>query len=695
MTDSDYKIVYEYFHKHPYEINDNFNVCYNRCNGKYYLKLSYDCFFPPITDDKLVSCNKMSILFYAIYTNDLKLLNLLNKFNISLNIENKVYKAIPPINCINYYFIKKYKSSNKENLSINMFENIILNKFDIISIYLGYNSLKNTFIKYDDIIQYLISFYFNESMFTSEDFIKHLNIILKYYPHILINDYDKKIIKLIKGKYEITPEIQSNYNFINEYLDKIVDTIHKTPLDCFPLSNNRIKNSYKTKDDMIMFYTILEKDKDFLEYLNNKYNYSILIYSSNNLNYTIKLFNLIDNVMIIENYHKSIIIMGNNIKIDTQNTLNMALLIDYFIINTTIKNELMYITIDEVKSYIDKLINLKELCYKNKNPDNPLFLKNLNLQETISHFKEFIFQNDYDYFIELIKNKMMYNFYSLHTIPINVSEEIFNNYIDYLYENKIISFNYLCHFYYYNEYVNESYIINLNKLTKNKHKNYHNDIRKMIKYIFIERMNIHNYDIIVKHVNLLNFHYYITIENKNYKTDTFEVSLLHYLIYKINNPIIIKKFIDKYPELINNNDNKYKLYPIHCALLKNYLSIFNYICNKMNIQCPNCKKIQSIKYKENFNNLKEISEKLNDDIYDCYGNNMLKFCILNDCDISIVKMFLCYYNYNIYEYDINKESIILFLLRINNVKYIDVLNTLGYDINQGIVIFIQSITDLV
>lgn len=51
------------------------------------------------------------------------------------------------------------------------------------------------------------------------------------------------------------------------------------------------------------------------------------------------------------------------------------------------------------------------------------------------------------------------------------------------------------------------------------------------------------------------------------------------------------------------------------------------------------------------------------------------------------------YNYDVYKYH-NGVNIIIKAIRVENYEFIDVLKQLGYDINFGIVRFIQSATEL-
>jgi len=182
-------------------------------------------------------------------------------------------------------------------------------------------------------------------------------------------------------------------------------------------------------------------------------------------------------------------------------------------------------------------------------------------------------------------------------------------------------------------------------------------------------------------------------KNKFYQTDEFEVSFLHYLILSNQDQTIINMCMDKFPELLNDNNNKYKLYPIHCAFLRNNLNTYKEICIRLHkpyvdIPSKNKKTIKNM-----FKKIEEKpdSEKLIDDIVDVYGNNMLEFCLLNNCCLNILKMLTFNYKYNVLQ-KYNGENIIIKAIRVENQEFINVLTQLGYDINFGIINFVQMIT---
>ena len=85
-------------------------------------------------------------------------------------------------------------------------------------------------------------------------------------------------------------------------------------------------------------------------------------------------------------------------------------------------------------------------------------------------------------------------------------------------------------------------------------------------------------------------------------------------------------------------------------------------------------------------------KKFVDDIVDVYGNNMLDFCLLNGCNINVLKMLLYNYKYNVYSFH-NKENIIIKTIRIDNQEFINLLKQSGYNINNGIIFFIHKIND--
>ena len=84
---------------------------------------------------------------------------------------------------------------------------------------------------------------------------------------------------------------------------------------------------------------------------------------------------------------------------------------------------------------------------------------------------------------------------------------------------------------------------------------------------------------------------------------------------------------------------------------------------------------------------------MDDNIFDGNGNNLLTFCMLNNCNEKIIKILLCNFKYNIYYINKNYENFIILCIRINNQEYIKILESLGYDINIGIAYFIQYVTN--
>ncbi len=187
-------------------------------------------------------------------------------------------------------------------------------------------------------------------------------------------------------------------------------------------------------------------------------------------------------------------------------------------------------------------------------------------------------------------------------------------------------------------------------------------------------------------VDFLKYKYFIKIDNKFYKTEEFEVSFLHYLIFTSNNLNLINNVIIKNPELLNNTNNKYKLHPIHLALLTNNFKKFNFLW----------KKISKNHIKLDLYTIKQENEKLDDNIIDCYGYNMLEFSILNKCDDKLINLLVKNFKYNIYQLNKQKENIVIILIRVDNEKYYRIFYNLGYtnnDILNGIVFFVQKITN--
>lgn len=78
---------------------------------------------------------------------------------------------------------------------------------------------------------------------------------------------------------------------------------------------------------------------------------------------------------------------------------------------------------------------------------------------------------------------------------------------------------------------------------------------------------------------------------------------------------------------------------------------------------------------------------------------MIKFCLLNKCNINIIKIFLYNYKYDFYEYNKNKNniisniSILTIILIINKQEYNELFEEMNYVLNIGIIRLIQVFTD--
>ena len=187
-----------------------------------------------------------------------------------------------------------------------------------------------------------------------------------------------------------------------------------------------------------------------------------------------------------------------------------------------------------------------------------------------------------------------------------------------------------------------------------------------------------------KDIDLFKYKYFIKINNQFYKTEEFEVSFLHFLLLNCSDIEYIDAAINKHSELINDNNNKYKLYPIHCVLLNNNYKTFIFVWKKIN---KNQNKLNL------YANIFTEDDKLDDNLFDVFGYNLLEFSMLNKCDYEIVYLIFKNFKYNIYQLNNQNENIITLLIRVDNKEYYRLFHNLGYtyyNILNGIVFFAQG-----
>ena len=445
--------------------------------------------------------------------------------------------------------------------------------------------------------------------------------IKKYYPNIT---YDKHLVNKSVIKYncnydEIKDNLKyDNFNYIVNVILSIInedDTQFELLLKdkCFYRENYNLTNIY--------MYNFIKKS---IFTINIKYIYKYIDYNFMNeydIINTIKL-------EIYETYHNeqynetlNVINKCNNILLNFNKTSSKYPIFRYihfynsdfedifkYYINNISNSKLIdiidncnYICIIQYifTSCLIKDINNPILEYIiKKYPKTSLLLKcnNKHLLETYKYNNNFNYQNFFDFYNEYYEYD-------------NVKEMMFD--IIKIYKN----LNYIIHnidLNQYNFYINPSKIFKDNKIQN-------------INCVF-----------------------------NSYPDKYIKVSFLHILScikeFKYNKHIkIIKLFCDKYPELINDNNNELKLSPLHCALL---------VKNKIFI--------------------KEVLFKYDLNVYidDINNTNPFEYIILNNYNQSYIKMFLN--KYDIYKLH-NNENIIIMAIRTNNKQIIEFLSNFYQD----------------
>ena len=485
-----------------------------------------------------------------------------------------------------------------------------------------------------------------------------------------------KLQSIIMSSYE-----KANYELFKEFLIKYINMfiyINNT-------TNIKLNIKYNFTIEIINYIIIndIDKDRKFIDYIIKEFNLDIDNYDF--INYIFK-----EKTLPI--YIKHNLIKPNNV-------------IDTYLTSLICKNDTEYLfnkeytPIEIIKSFhffqacyksnINMFYKLVELnMFDSSFYKNEIFIKyliNFDFNKLLSlNNKQYI---NIDDIIHQITNDNIYDVLK-HTI----SDDLIKLIVNHIIKNNIIitTINF--------KHINPTNVQKTN-LIKNIYKIYeigykYENVKIMLKE-FYHNIKYYGIDNVINTVNVLKYKYFMQIKNnKYYQTDEFEISFIHYIILTIRGTEIIY-CMNKYPEFINDNNNKYKLYPIHCALLRNNLYLYNYICKQLHkpyIEIPyKNKKTRKNMFKIDENRPDE--EKLVDDIFDGFGNNLIEFCLLNKCCMNIIRMLILNYKYDIYKYH-NRENIIIKAIRVENQEFIEFLTQLGYDINFGIIRFIQSATEL-
>ena len=573
--------IYNYFLNHPDDINKKF---YN----------------PDINN---LDCP----LFYALRQNNCIYLLLFKYiFNIDFNIKCN------DINCFeyfinNYLYNKNYFQNNYlSDLDLN---NNLLNLQIKIFMLIRNGNLNMNIFKFNN-LNIFLNDYYNDKTYNNfkykDGIVSFMNEILKkYYPN------NKNIINKHIILFDETFKYDNIINDIqNDNFKLIIDII-------LSIFNNKI-NQF---DKLINNYLELSENNNLLK----KYI---------NLNLKFSFINLNSEYIIICIKNKFIDISYLSI------IIKMYIFYNKNIINRVNKDDELINLID---NFIKFLINYDQYYKKSIN----LYFQKFN--KIFNYYFDFISNSS---LIDLINKCNEYN--------ISLIQYIFtlqfirnNNFIlRYIIENKP-NLNSLLYKYNDNKYMKKIFKFN-NNFSYEKMFDFYEQYYKYdnVKELIFEFINIYkNINYIINNIYLNKYKFYINpskVFNNNilYPNKYIQVSFLHFIccIKQFNKNIEnVKLLCNKYPELINDNNNELKISPLQCAVIIGNKKIINVLLNINNINL----------YLEDINK-----------------NTILEYLILNDYSNSYLKMFI--EKYNIYKLH-NNENIIILAIRINNNKIIHIL----------------------
>ncbi len=144
----------------------------------------------------------------------------------------------------------------------------------------------------------------------------------------------------------------------------------------------------------------------------------------------------------------------------------------------------------------------------------------------------------------------------------------------------------------------------------------------------------------------------------NYNNEIINVSLLNAAACNKDENVLL--YFSNKCNIIDINDNKYKLTPLHCAIFNN-----------------------------NVNNTKILLEKSNLNLLDSENNNYINFGINNNVNLNIFELLCSRNNINIYIKNNNGFNCIINIIKKDNKDYLNIIDKY-YGINNLIVKWIQS-----
>jgi len=247
MDDYEYKFMMEYLK--ILNRNKNEKYFYDLLKSKdydkinIYIKTHSDCINSksvPIIKELNGNTHKERItpLLYAIQNKDDKLLKILIDNKVNLNEEFEYYGDYN-INCINYLFLYYYSKTYLKK-SLNPMFDILIQNYSNINQQFIFKNKRYNIIQF--IIQLCISNYIN-----IDTCFNYINKIKGYYPKIVINEQDNKILNCLKNKVDFNEILKEFINKIDiEILLYISKVYINDIIDVYNCQKVIFKNIFKS-----------------------------------------------------------------------------------------------------------------------------------------------------------------------------------------------------------------------------------------------------------------------------------------------------------------------------------------------------------------------------------------------------------------------------------------------------------------
>ena len=543
-------------------------------------------------------------LFFALRHKDCSIFLLLKyHFNVDLNVK---------CNNLNYFecLFETYFAIPNEIINVcGCFDFIIK-----IILLIKYGNINIKVFESKDLIQYLISYCENNQ----EPFFKQFGRIEVIGIHTIAY-----INCLIKKYYKYDKTLIDNYTVKLKYMDSVM---------------NRIENDNFMLIVQVILSVINNNHKDLITLLeNNKYDSYIFLYEYFNYHLLIDInddndFYIIDFIKYkYMNEHKLTFLIDDNLKKVfkkvQQNKVNFT-----EFLNVIVKYNNLLIEYNKLNG---KVLKYSIIC--NLRCNLPIFIyyiKNSSVEKLID-IVDHCFVYHYVFTVRLLNGFNKDNIQIMGHI-IKKFNGKFNNELllnNYTYKTLYhINFDYIKFFEFYKQYCE-----------------YDN-----VKKLFIRILKIYkNLNFIINNIDINKYNFYInpleTFNNEYYPDKYIKVSFLHLICsikeFKYNKFIkSINLLNEKYPELINDNNNILKLTPLHCAVSNKNKRLIKLLTNNNKIDL----------YIEDYNK-----------------NTVFEYMILNNYSKSYIQLMLN--TYDIFRLH-NNVNIVIFLIRINNDRIMNIIN---------------------